>query len=196
MRTHLSKEVTDRLRACLFVLSAFVKHGREVAAAVLGIVQPNPQEGEGEPGFSTPLTALSRTLKAAMDRMVTADLKLYAALAAESTLREKRDDLTANLAQQLIGLRQTVNGQYVAPKMDGLGLERLTHRDAMTVLRRGELVAQRFQAENLTRCRARAGSRTLDVRHCLAQVTPVVAELRGVVDELNVGSVGFFLQRL
>jgi len=149
MSAQLSKEVTDRLRACLFVLAAFVTEGAAVAADLLGIAQPHLREGDSEPGFHSALVALGRTLKAAIDKLVDADMRLYAAVAAESALRKKYRDLTGKIGAQIVALRRTVIGQFVAPDLEGLGLQPLDARDSITIMRRAKLIIERFVAEIL-----------------------------------------------
>jgi hypothetical protein len=56
MPAKLSKEVTDRFRAALFVLSAFRFEGPRVAANLLTLIRPELLEGDEEPGSIGPPT--------------------------------------------------------------------------------------------------------------------------------------------
>jgi hypothetical protein len=149
MAAQLSKEVTDRLRACLFVLAAFVTEGATVAADMLGIAQPHLKAQDPEPGFLSVFNALGRTLKAAIDNLVAADTTLYAAAALESALRKQYRELTGRIGIQIVALRRTVIGQFVAPDLEGLGLQPLDARDSITIMRRAKLILERFKAELL-----------------------------------------------
>jgi len=149
MAAQLSKEVTDRLRACLFVLAAFVTEGATVATDMLGIAQPHLKAEDPEPGFQSVFIALGRTLKAAIDKLVEADAALYVAAALESALRKQYQDLTDKIGAMIVALRRTVIGQFVAPDLEGLGLQPLDARDSITILRRARLILERFVAELL-----------------------------------------------
>ncbi len=182
----LSKEVTDKMRDCLFVLSTFLMEGMEVAETSLGITQPNLQEGDEPPGFASVIVGLHRTLKAAMDEMVTADHKLYAALAWESSLRKARLEKIDDLALKLIALRRTVIGQYVKPDLDGLGLQPVDARDSITVMRRVELLGERFQEATLDQMLGEPRfTEPPDVRKNVGQMTGVAEEVRGLVEQIN-----------
>lgn len=193
MAAKLSKEVTDSLRACLFVLSAFVTEGAHVAANLLEMTQPHLEDGDEPPGFHGVLIAIARAIKAAIDRLVSADVKLYAALALESSLRAQQVDVSNETAFLIVGLRRTVIGQYVKPDLQTLGLQALDARDAPTVTRRSELIGERFQ-------RTEDGSPSpavvealgeprfdvpVDVWPYAEQVREAAAKLSGLNDELN-----------
>ena len=117
----MSNEVTTRMRACRYALSAFFTEGAEqVANLLLGKTQPNLGEGEEPPGFAGVINALGQTLRAALNRLVSADLALYAALTFEAGLRKQRGLKIDDLAFQLVGMRRTIVGQYVEPDLDPL----------------------------------------------------------------------------
>ena len=188
MPARLSKEVTDRVRACLFVLSAFVTRGPEVAAAVQEITRPHLADGDAEPGFAADFVALHRTLKAAMDRMVAADMKLYAALAWEATLRALRVRKVKDLAFCLVGLRRGVVGHYLDPDLAGLGLQPVTARDTTTILRRVDLLDERFGEDEDVVDRMLGPARfddPLDVRKRVRQMKATADEVRGLVAQIS-----------
>lgn len=186
MSAQLSKEVTDRLRACLYVLAAFVTEGAVVAADLLGIAQPHLEEGDPEPGFHSTFIALGRTLKAAIDKLVDADMKLDSAAAAESALRKKYQDLTAKIGAQIVALRRTVIGQFVAPDLEGLGLQPLDARDSVTIMRRAKLIIERFLAETLSALLGESRfADTVDVRKHVDEIRTATAEVEDLNGQIN-----------
>jgi hypothetical protein len=186
MRNDLSKAVTDRLQASLVVRSAYRKRGAEVAAALVAIVPEHLVEGDEEPDFAAFLIVLRRTLEVVTDRLAAADLKLYAAQSSEAALRQQRDRLRRRLAEQIVGLRRLARGQWLAPDLEGLGLQALGARDPTTLLRRGELVAVRFEAENLDEMLGRPRFEAPpDLCRYVAELKQTLAALRGVVVEVN-----------
>ncbi len=66
MQARMSKEVTDRTRACLFVLSAFVKQGASVAEKLLDFINPYLGEGTEAPSFPVLFTSFAAVLRAVL----------------------------------------------------------------------------------------------------------------------------------
>lgn len=183
----LSNEVTTRMRACRYVLSAFFTEGAEqVANLLLGMTQRNLGEGEEPPGFAGVINVLGRSLRAALDRLVSADLALYAALTFEAGLRRQRGLTIDDLGFQLVGMRRTVIGQYVEPDLDGLGLQPVDARDTITVVRRVELLDERFGDPNLDRMlgKARFGE-PQDVRALVGQMKATNEEVNALDEQIN-----------
>jgi hypothetical protein len=186
MPAKLSKEVTDRFRSCLYVLSALRLEGPKVAATVLHLVRPELGEDDEEPGFLGPVTALGRKMRAAAQRLVTADEELRTASASEGTLRRRRDQKSHALAQQIVGLRQVIAGQYVAPDLDGLGLQRLRPRDPVTVLRRAKAIVKAFQSDDVGEMLGEAlFEGASEGRSHAVELAPALAELEASMEQVN-----------
>ena len=186
MAAKMSKEVTDRMRACLFVLSAFLTEGPTLAPALLGINQPHLEEGDEPPGYDSVLTGLYRTLKAALSRLVTSDAKLTEAAAAESHLRRRYRELSEATGQLIIALRRTVLGQYVDPDMENLGLQTLDAQDSITVARRSELISERFSQEDLPDYLGNAHfSKAVDVSEYVDEIRDKSTQLLELTEQIN-----------
>ena len=186
MAAKLSKEVTDRIRACLFVLSAFITEGPAVARALLGIHQPHLEEGDEAPGYDSVLNGLYRSLRAALARLSECDAKVSQAAAAESHLRRKYNNLSETMGQLIIALRRTVIGQYVDPDIDNLGLQSLDARDSITVARRAVLIFAQFSQENLDDFLGqRRFSTVVDVRKLVDEIREMSNQLLELTEQIN-----------
>ena len=73
MAATLSREVTGRLRACLFVLAAFITEGSKVAESLLSVQRPHLGEGADPAPVNTVLTGFYQTLRASVEEMTLAD---------------------------------------------------------------------------------------------------------------------------
>ncbi len=143
-----SKEVTDRQKACVFLLSVFLLQGPKVAKALSELFRPHLPEGE-EPGFLSVILTLARALKAAMAELVAADEAHYAAKASYTATLRRRDALAGWLTARMVGLRRTVIGQHENPDLGRLGFEGETAREAVTVLRQVDRVVEIFDGTSL-----------------------------------------------
>lgn len=186
MRAQLSKEVTDRFRSCLYVLSVLAGEGPSVAAVALDLVRPHLEDGDTEPDFLSQTVAMSRKMKAAFEQLAETDQALRDALARVGVLRRQRDDMSDEAGQMIVGLRRITAGHHTAPDLEGLALHPLTHRDSVTVLRRSEAIFRAFDGPDaealLGKCLFEC---TLDVRDHAAELRENVSNLRGVVEEVH-----------
>ncbi len=151
MAAKLSTEVTSRLRSCLFVLSALWQQGSEVASQVLEILQPNLQEEDEPPGLVSVLVAFARTLRAAVDKLVEVDQKLYDENEQMSVLRRLRNDAVKRLGKQMVALRGAVTGQFTEPELEGLGLQEPNAREPLALQRQAELICRKVERDDLDR---------------------------------------------
>ena len=186
MAAQLSKEVTDHMRACLFVLSSFLTEGANVAGTLTGLTQPNLEEGDDDPGFSSVIVGLGRNVRAALERLVAADLKLSAAAGHESSLRNLHNERSNLLGFAIVALRRIVLGQYVEPDMENLGLQAVDVRDAITVSRRSELIGEQFGSPDLPRLLGEPRFQDpSDVGVYVRQVEEASAEVLDLVGQIN-----------
>ena len=84
MPAKTSKESSDRLKAARFVLAALFQQGREISRLLVELFTPHRQEGDPEPGFHGTVVAIGRKLKWAIDRVIAADNRLFAANTSDS----------------------------------------------------------------------------------------------------------------
>ena len=143
-----SKEVTDRQKACVFLLSVFLLQGPKVAETLSELFRPHLPEGEA-PGFLSVIMTLARALKAAMAELVAADEAHYAAKAAYTATLRRRDALAGWLTTRMVGLRRTVLGQHEDPDLGRLGFEGETGREAVIVMRQVDRVVDIFDGTSL-----------------------------------------------
>ncbi len=149
MAVKLSKGVTQRMRSCLFVLSAFRQQGPGIAARMLDLVLPNLRQGDARPDFLAHLVAFGRTLEAALDRLLAADHGLYDLRQEQRQARARRDRQVRDLERKIVGLRRSVLGCYDAPELDRLGLGGPNARNPVGLWRQAELIAEELRRDDL-----------------------------------------------
>ena len=108
MSAKLSTEVTDLVGDGNFVLSAFEADGSFIASSFLEDTRPHLEEGDDEPRADAFLVALSRRLRAALDRLVATDFKVAEAEARESVLRARKKEDRRQLGFLIVALRRLV----------------------------------------------------------------------------------------
>ncbi len=186
MAAKQSTEVTSRLRSCLFVLSALWQQGPEVASHVLDVVRQHLREEDEPPGLISLLVAFARTLRAAVDRLVEIDQKLYDTNEQMSILRRFRDAAVKRLGRQMVALRGAVTGQFTEPELEGLGLQVPNAREPLALQRQAELVCRKVEREDLDRTLGEpvfeAG---FDPRPRGLEMKSTVTELRSILEQMN-----------
>ncbi|MCP3957739.1 MAG: hypothetical protein GY719_07790 [bacterium] len=145
----LSIGITGKVRSCLFLLAALWEQGPAIAQLVLDKVQPHLEEGEEPPSFLAQLLALGRLLKAALDKMVELDRKLYNENERRATLLAKRDAIAVELGQKVTGLRRIVVGHHPDAKVEKLGLEGRTPQEPIALIRQSKLISEKLRREDL-----------------------------------------------
>lgn len=182
----LSKEVTTRMRSCLFVISALWEQGPMVARKLLEIVQQHLQEGDEAPGFFAQICAYARTLQAKLDTLLAIDHVLYDAYDQQAELRRERDHAFGRLGQQITGLRRSVIGQYAAPELEGLGLQDPKARDPFSLLRQAELIGHKSARGDLERTLGESlFEDPVDLRSHAGQVRATSRDLRSNLEQIN-----------
>lgn len=145
MSTQLSKEVTARLRAGHFVLSALRKQGPGVADDMRTIVEPNLRPGDVTPDFGVQLIAYDRTLEATLHRLDAADRELFDQRQAQRALRSVRDRRFRRLEELMTGLRRALHGLYPELNLGRLALAERNGRDPHTLTRQADLASDRIR---------------------------------------------------
>jgi hypothetical protein len=153
MKAKLSKEVVQRKRDGMFVLSSITQHGRKVAASVLRMLMLSVAgnlEGEaGEPDVWSVLNALGERLLMLLERLSGIDQQLRDALATLGILRKTRDDKAEKVGEQVVGLRRIVTGNYPHALLDALGLQPLVEEEPFAVQHRTEAIGQAFLRDDV-----------------------------------------------
>ncbi len=186
MPANLSKEVTDRMKSCLFLITALWQQGPRVAERLLELVRPHLLEGDEEPDFFAALVALARHLEASLERLVAADKRLYAANAHLDRLRALRDELFSRLARKMARVRLTLVNQYVAPQLFVLGLGRETARTPMALVRQTGQVELAFQGADLTQLLGeQVFAEPIDLRSQVAELPPIAKDLRQTLKRVD-----------
>ena len=181
-----SKEVTDRQKACAFLLTALLQQGLWVAEKLLELVRPHLVEGDEEPSFFATFVAHARHLEASLGRLVAADERLYAANARLDQLRELRDRLFSLLARRVARIRLTLVNQFVAPQLFALGLEQETARTPVPLLRQADRVELVFQGPDLELLLGEPiFSQPVDLRSQVAELQPLATDLRQTLKQVN-----------
>ena len=127
-----------------------------------------------------------RRLRAAIDHLVETDLAVANAMGNESELRGRLREAKRQLAFRIVALRRLVLAHYEEPDMDNLALQPVNVRDAPTILSRGELVGERFEAENLVKMLGRPRfEQPIDLRPYVEEIRTRAAELATLAQEIN-----------
>ena len=103
MHVKTSKEVTDRQKACGFVLSVLELQGPSVSDALSERFDPSTIEGEGPPAYLSVITTFADSVKAAIDRLVAADEVHYAVKAKHTALIKRRNRLVKQAGKRHFG---------------------------------------------------------------------------------------------
>ncbi len=179
MPAKTSKEVTDRQKSGLYLITALLMQGLQVAERLLELVRPHLREGDQEPNFFASFVALARHLEASLARLVASDERLYAANAHLDRLRALRDELFSLLARKVARIRLTLVNQYVAPQLFILGLEQETARSPMPLLRQSDRIQVAFQGAGLEKLLGEAiFAQPVDLRSQVAELSPIADDLR------------------
>ena len=185
MAAKLSKEVTTRMRSCLFVLSALREHGPRIAAVVRAMVAPYMQQGDRSPRIFALIVAFARTLEASLKRLTTIDLKLYDENQKRSVLRRQRIEQFKKLGQQISGLRRSALGQFATPDLEGLGLQDPREREPVSLVRQGDLIGGRFRRDPDEALGKPLFETSLDPRSQAEEVGTASADLRSTLEQIN-----------
>ncbi len=142
MSAKTSKETSDREKACRFVLSALFQQGQEIAQLLIELFLPHRQESDPEPNFFATVVAIGRKLKHAIDEVVAADSRLFAANAALDAERLVRKRKALTLNRQIIGLRGACKSLFVDLPVQQLGFDERTFQDPVPLLIQADRVVE------------------------------------------------------
>ncbi len=145
MPAKTSKETSDREKACRFVLAALFQRGQEIGRLLVALFQPHRQEGDPESNFFGTIVAVGRKLKYAIDEVVSADNRLFAANAALDKERQIRGNKTFRLSRLIIGLRGACNSLFVDLPVQDLGFDTRTFQDPVPLLIQADRVVENLE---------------------------------------------------
>ncbi len=129
MKVKLSKMVTDRQRWFETVAAHFERYAPEVVEALATVLEPELGEGEPMPDMLGSLRLQMRRLKRALDRMLDADVAYTNERGFGGGRRQRREELTRELHDTIMDLRDVIRVLYGRTKATELGFEnRIAHR--------------------------------------------------------------------
>jgi len=109
-----SKQITDREKSALAVVSVGETQAEATGAALEALLKPHLAKGETLPSMALVLTLISRALDTSKTRMVTADAAHEAELGDDEPVRRARDEAASNLSDKIVELREVITGVYGA----------------------------------------------------------------------------------
>lgn len=183
MTAKTSKETSDREKACRFVLSAFFQRGQEISHLLTEMLAPHRQERDPEPEFFGTVAALGRRLKVAIDGVVAADNRLFAANAALDTERLVRGKKAHRLSRLIIGLRGACNSLFVDLPVQELGFDTRTFQDPVPLLIQADRVVESLENGEVDAEPLFPGD-DFDPQKYAGQVSEAAGEVRTCLDNM------------
>jgi hypothetical protein len=150
-----SKQVTDRSKSALAVISAGRTHNSEVAAALKELLAPELQKGETLPDVELLIELAARSLHKTEKAMVAADDAHARELADDAAPREARDETATLLSDELIELREWVIGLYGPGALERFGFSGPTPADpvALQAFARGVIASLQDKSKPMPKSR-------------------------------------------
>lgn len=153
-----SKQVTDRQKSAAAVIAAARTHAPRAATAVASTFDPFLSKPEKQPDLALLVELSTRTLEAAITRLVQADAAHEAELSDDASPRTQRDTLATALYDDLIELKEVATGLLGSAALALLRLEGTTPRDPVVLVRHAEGVVQALQTAKLPKSRVRGAA--------------------------------------
>ena len=153
-----SKQVTDRQKSAAAVIAAARTHGSTAASTVAATLSPVLAKPEKQPDLALLVELSTRTLEAAITKLVQADDAHEAELSDDAGPRTRRDELGTTLYDDLIELKEVATGLLGSTSLALLRLEGTTPRDPTVLLRHAEAVAAALSTAKLPKSRVRGAT--------------------------------------
>ncbi len=129
VKVKLSKMVTDRQRWFETVASRFELYAPEMVEALNALLEPELGDDEPMPDMLACLRLQMSRLKRALDRMLEADVAYTDERSFGGGRRRRREELTRELHDTIMDLRDVIRVLYSRTKAEELGFEkRIAHR--------------------------------------------------------------------
>ena len=183
MPAKTSKQSSDREKACRFVLSALFQHAQEISSFLGELFAPHRQEGDPEPEFFGTIVAIGRTLKVAIDRVVSGDNRLFAANAALDNERGVRGEKVRHLSRQIMGLRGACSSLFIDLPVQRLGFDARTAQDPVPLLIQADRVVEHLERGEVT-AESLFPDDDFDPKKYAAHVRKSAGEVRACLDNV------------
>ncbi len=183
MPAKTSKQSSDREKACRFVLAALFQQGQEISRLLVDLFTHHRQEGDPEPDFFGTVVAIGRSLKHAIDTVVSADNHLFAANAALDNERTVRGDKVNQLSRLIMGLRGACSSLFVDLPVQRLGFDARTAQDPVPLLIQADRVVESLESGEVNAEPLFKGD-GFDPKWYAAQVREAAGEVRTCLDQV------------
>ncbi len=183
MPARTSKQSSDREKACRFVLSALFQYGQEISRLLVDLFSPDLKESDTTPDFFGTVVAVGRKLKVAIDRVVAADGRLFAANTALDRERKLRARKTSRLARLIMGLRGACSSLFIDLPVQQLGFDARTAQDPVPLLIQADRVVENLESDEFQGEPLFPGV-DFDPKKYAAQVRDGAGGLRGCLDNI------------
>lgn len=130
-----SKQVTDRQKSALSVITAATTHAPRIGKASRDTLSPLFKKNEEPPDIEALIVHLAGWLARAKDEMVRTDEAHAHELSDDAEPRARRDELKAELTEEMVSLRNLVAGVYGASAPKAIGFSAETPSDPVVLCR-------------------------------------------------------------
>ncbi|MEM7583819.1 MAG: hypothetical protein AAF560_10600 [Acidobacteriota bacterium] len=186
MSTRLTQEITQRLRAGRFLLSAFQQQGPGIAERATAVFAPHLEPGDATPNLDAQITAYARLLTATLESLQRAELEVLEVSLERAELRRRRDRRFRRLHRMIRALRRGVLAAYLEPDLTALGLQGANRRDPLGLWRQADLIVRLLREADVP---AALGEplfeQALDPRQHADELAAATADLRADLDQLD-----------
>lgn len=180
-----SKMVADRLKLRKIVVAAVTANAPEVTKVLTERLTPLLRPGENLPDFQLVQELLMRSVEQQMEILVAKDDANQVELL-DSNPRDRRDELAAEVYDEVVGLRKTAEGLYGsegARKL--LGFSGPTAEDPELLQRQANQAMVRLRSDDLPSPEKRSEALETDLRQWPDRVEPKVRALSQALLEIE-----------
>jgi hypothetical protein len=182
----LSKMITRRQKSASEVEAAISHHAPEAASSTGRLLGPYLGEGEELPDLELFQRLLGRGLGDHRGRIVATDEDRLAKVRLTRGLRDRRDAAASRLGDELLLLRDTVEGIFGAQAAEELlGIGAPFDRDPVALSRLGRRAVETLRADGLELPLPRAPAVTVDFGRWADDLEPALEELEVVLGQLR-----------
>lgn len=184
MLAKTSKRSSDQTKSGRSLLSVLSVEGPHVAGLLFDLVSPHRQETDPEPDFQATFIALGRTLRGAIDRVVSADRLLFAANTALDAARQNREASKLGLNRQIISLRGACNALFVDLTVQELGFDERTFQDPAPLLMQADRIVEHLRGDEFARAEYVFEGDDFDPKKYADRIEASSGDLRDSLDEV------------
>lgn len=180
-----SKGVLDRQRIGNSIVAAARTHAAQVGERLEEILSPFLLEGE----TFTPTTfqlVLARTLEDRLQKLVAADNAHLLELDDDQDPRIRRDEAAQTLYDTVVGIRETLNAAFSAPRTDTLlGIKGKTPADPLKLLGHAQDLLDRLREPTIVVPEQRFGAVQIDLSRLADELQPALDELAEALSDVT-----------